>query len=143
VSDLDCPELRDKRVLVVDDDADTLDVLAAVLEYNGARVATAQSVAEALAVFERERPHVLISDVTLPDEDGFSLLRKLRSLPASRGGNVPAIALTGYDALEDRERVRGEGFHAHLVKPVELASMLAAVSLALQSPLSGPASKAP
>src|SRR6202035_783486 len=76
VSEFERPELRGTRVLVVDDDADNREMLAMILEYSGALVATADSAAEAMCVLERERSQVLISDIGLPDEDGFSLLRR-------------------------------------------------------------------
>ncbi|HEY8090773.1 MAG TPA: response regulator [Polyangiaceae bacterium] len=124
-------ELRGMRVLVVDDDADNREMLATILAYSGALVATADSAAEALSVFRRERPHVLISDIGLPDEDGFALLKKVRALPASDGGDVPAIALTGYGRNEDGEPSHGQGFQAHLTKPVALGDMLATVARVL------------
>src|SRR5271155_6109011 len=96
-NNLHCAALHGARVLVVDDDADTREVLTAVLELSGALVSTAESAAEAMRAFERDPPRLLISDIGLPDEDGFSLLRRVRALPASRGGTIPAIALTGYD----------------------------------------------
>jgi CheY-like chemotaxis protein len=132
VSEYERSELRGTRVLVVDDDADNREMLAMILEHSGALVATADSVAEALCVLERERSQVLISDIGLPDEDGFSLLRKVRALPASRGGNIPAIALTGYGSVEDRAQTLGEGFQAHLTKPIALDEMLSALVRVLQ-----------
>jgi CheY-like chemotaxis protein len=126
-------DLRGVRVLVDDDDADNREMLATVLVHSGAVVATAVSAAEALVAFERERPHVVISDIGLPDEDGFSLLRKLRD-PLRAGGRVPAIALTGYSSPADRARMEGEGFEAHLTKPVELGVMLATVARVLPIP---------
>jgi CheY-like chemotaxis protein len=136
VVELDGPNLSGLRVLVVDDDADNCDVLAAILEHSGAHVVTAQSAADALSLFEKECPHVLISDIGLPDEDGFALLRKVRSLPASRGGNVPAIALTGYSQLDERYASVSEShsFQARLTKPIAIESMLATVSRVLARP---------
>jgi CheY-like chemotaxis protein len=121
------PDFGGMRVLVVDDDADNCDVLASILEQSGALVVTAQSAADALSAFERERPDVLISDIGMPGEDGFALLKKVRALPASRGGNVPAIALTGYADL-DLQYADGSGFQAQLVKPVAMDNMLSVVS---------------
>lgn len=131
---LEKPELRGTRVLVVDDDADNREMLAMILELSGALVATAGSVAEALEVLEKERSQVLISDIGLPDEDGYSLLRKVRALPKAGGGEIPAIALTGYGGHEDRAQTTAEGFQAHLTKPVALDEMLAAIVRVLQSP---------
>jgi CheY-like chemotaxis protein len=129
-------QLRGMRLLVVDDDADNREMLAMTLEHCGARVATAGSVAEALRILEEERPQVLISDIGLPDEDGFSLMRKVRALPTSRGGDIPAIALTGHGAEEDRAQTRGAGFHAHLTKPVAPEEMLAVIVRVFQSHMS-------
>jgi CheY-like chemotaxis protein len=131
MSELESPELRGRKVLVVDDDADNREMLATILEQSGAVVITAESSAAALSLFEREGADVLILDIGLPDEDGFGLLRKLR---ASRGGSgIPAIALTGYDTPEDRDQAHGEGFQAHLTKPVALAHVLAEVARVLRS----------
>jgi CheY-like chemotaxis protein len=121
--------LRGVRVLVVDDDVDNREMAAITLEHCGARVTTAGSVAEALLAVEKERPDVLISDIGLPDEDGYSLLRKIRALPGSRGASLPAIALTGRGRDEDREqRARVDGFQEHLTKPVTVDGMLAAIA---------------
>jgi CheY-like chemotaxis protein len=116
------------RVLVVDDDVDNCEVLAAILEHNGASVSTAQTAAHALKFFQREHPHVLISDIGLPDEDGFALLRRVRSLPPSRGGNIPAIALTGYERGDTRDSEDGCDFQDRLIKPVGVGQLLDAVS---------------
>jgi CheY-like chemotaxis protein len=106
-------------VLVVDDNFDTLTLLATVLGIYGARVLAASSAAEALEVVERDRPDVLVSDINMPYEDGFSLLRKVRAKEAQRGGRLPALAFTGYTDLFDSGRTRAAGFEAHLAKPVE------------------------
>jgi len=132
MSEPHCPGLRDKCVLIVDDDVDTCEMLGIVLERSGARVAFAKSAAEALTTFQQERPHVLLLDLGLPDEDGFTLLRKVRGLPVSEGGAVPAIALTGYSGFEDREQTRRAGFQGHLVKPVGFSDLLDSVARALR-----------
>ena len=124
-------ELTGIRVLVVDDDADNREMLAMILEHSGARVVTADSAAEALRLLETEQPQVLISDIGLPDEDGLSLLRRVRALPMTRGGDVAAIALTGYGAYESRVTSRDAGFQAHLTKPVALDDLLAAIARVL------------
>lgn len=137
LSALDYPELRGRRVLVVDDDADNRDLLATIFQRNGALVATAETAAEALREFEKERPHVLISDIGLPDVDGFCLLRTLRAFPACDGGDIPAIALTGYAGDHDsrKQDQAGKGFQAHLTKPVALGDMLATVARVLRAGL--------
>jgi len=127
-------ELRGTHVLVVDDDADNREMLAMTLEHCGARVTTAGSAAEALTALEKERPQVLVSDIGLPGEDGFSLLRKVRALSASHGGNIPAIALTGR-SHEDGAPVGGDGFQVHLSKPVTPEEMLAAIARVLEAPV--------
>jgi CheY-like chemotaxis protein len=132
MSALETQPLRGMRLLVVDDDADNREMLAMTLEQCGARVATAGSAAEAMRILEEERPQVLISDIGLPDEDGFSLMRKIRALPTSRGGDIPAIALTGHGAEDDRAQTRGAGFNAHLTKPVAPEEMLEAILRILQ-----------
>jgi CheY-like chemotaxis protein len=121
-------DLSGIRVLVVDDDADSCDVLATMLEHSGASVVTAPSVADALSAFANEIPHVFISDIRLRGEDGFALLRSVRALPPSRGGNVPAIALTGYTHLEEIIDKDVHSFQALLTKPIDFEQLLAAIS---------------
>ena len=126
-------DLRGAHVLVVDDDADNCEMLVTILAGSGASVATAGSSAEALSVLEKERPQLLITDIGLPDEDGYALLARVRSLPVSRGGGIPAIALTGYGSEDDRAQSRKHGFQAHLTKPVQLEDMVAMVARVLAS----------
>jgi CheY-like chemotaxis protein len=96
--------LMGQRILVVDDDADTLFLLTLILEEGGAGVNTANSVAEAIILFKELHPTLLISDLGFPFEDGYSLIRELRTLETSLGWQVPAIALTGYADKESRQR---------------------------------------
>jgi CheY-like chemotaxis protein len=124
----DAPRLDGVRVLVVEDEADARHLLAAVLQKRGAQVFMAASAAEALQVLERERPDVLLSDIALQDEDGYALIRKVRRLPADRGGRIPAAALTAYGRLEDRMRALSAGFQLHAAKPVEPAELVAVVA---------------
>ncbi len=112
------------RVLVVDDQPDARDLLAEVLTQYGIEVVTASSCAEALASLvenekRRSRPDVLISDIGMPDEDGYTLIRKVRSLGAEQGGLLPAIAVTAYARTEDRARALAAGFQAHVGKPID------------------------
>jgi CheY-like chemotaxis protein len=86
-------------------------------------------VPEALEALERERPHVLISDVEMPGEDGFALIRKLRALPPERGGEIPAVALTGLQSAEDRARILRAGFQYHVSKPVDARRLTAVVTI--------------
>jgi CheY-like chemotaxis protein len=131
MNEFECEALRGRRVLVVDDDADTREMLVVTLESSGAVVATAETVAEALAMCEAAPPDVIISDIGLPGEDGFSLVRRLRAFPPERGGNVPAIALSGYDSDADKRMAAREGFRESLTKPVALDEVVAAVVRAL------------
>jgi signal transduction histidine kinase len=126
---VDCPPvLNGLRVLIVDDEQDTRDLLRALLEQCGSEVTTASSVAEALESMERVRQDVVISDLGLPGEDGYSLIARIRALPAERGGQTPAAALTAYARVEDRLRVLRSGFQIHLPKPVEPAELIAVVA---------------
>jgi CheY-like chemotaxis protein len=126
--------VSDKTVLVVDDEADTRELLRAVLTRCGAEVRTAGSAREALAELERFRPEVLISDIGMPGEDGYELIRRVRELPAGRGGDVPAVALTAYARAEDRLRVLRSGYQMHIPKPVELAELVAVVASLVRRP---------
>ena len=131
----DCLKLKGVRVLVVDDEADSRHLVKRLLEDCEACVLTAGSAAEALAAVQRERPDVLISDIGMPDEDGYSLIGRVRALGPERGGTVPALALTAYARAEDRVRAVRAGFQTHVVKPVEPAELITMVaSLAGRTP---------
>ena len=126
---LDCPpELTGLRVLLVDDEADSRDLVNLVLEECGAEVVTAESASEALEAVKGEKFQIIISDIGMPDEDGFSLIRKIRRLTDEQGGNTPAIALTAYARAEDRVRALRSGFQIHIAKPVEPAELIAVVA---------------
>jgi signal transduction histidine kinase/CheY-like chemotaxis protein len=118
------PELSGLRVLVVDDEQDTRELLRTLLEECHAQVSTASSVAEGLERLKEERPDVLISDIGMPGEDGFHLISRVRALPPKEGGRTPAVALTAYARVEDRTRVLLAGFHSHVPKPVEPVELL-------------------
>ena len=118
------PDLTGLTVLVVDDQPDARDLIQRVLGDAGASVVTAGSVQEALAMAERENPDVLVSDIGLPEADGFDLIRRLRSL----GREMPAIALTAFARSEDRTKVLRAGFRMHVSKPVEPAELCVAVA---------------
>ncbi|HEY1404504.1 MAG TPA: PAS domain S-box protein [Pyrinomonadaceae bacterium] len=122
------PELAALRVLVVDDEPDTRDLLAVVLTSCGAQVIQASTAAEAFDQIERECPDVLITDIGMPDEDGYSLLARIRQLPAERGGKIPAVALTAYARAEDRVRALRSSFQMHVAKPVEPAELIAIIA---------------
>ena len=121
-------DLAGIRVLVVDDQEDARDLVRRVLVDSGAEVLVAGSADEALSLVEYARPDVLVSDIGMPDVDGFELLRKVRALGPARGGTVPAIALTAFARSEDRTRALRAGFLAHVSKPIELAELVAAVA---------------
>ena len=133
------PELVDLRVLVVDDDADTREMLRALLESGGARVRVAPSVVEGLRAFHAERPDVLVSDIGMPDADGYALIRAIRAMTPEAGGAVPAIALTAYARTQDRADALRAGFDNHLPKPFEPAELLAVVAtLSRRAPTARP-----
>ena len=115
------------RVLVVDDDDDTRGAIADALESAGARVEQAGSARDAFAAFTADPPDVLLSDIGMPLEDGYSLLARIRQLPRERGGAVPAIALTAYARPEDLMKSEAAGFQRHLAKPVSLEQLIDSV----------------
>ncbi|WP_437787288.1 PAS domain S-box protein [Sorangium sp. So ce1097] len=121
-------ELTGVRVLVVDDQPDAREVAQRVLEECAARVTTVGSTAEALAALERERPDVLVSDLGMPGEDGFQLMRRVRALGAERGGATPAVALSALARAEDRARALGAGYQAHVAKPLDPAELVGVIA---------------
>ena len=116
--------LRGVRILVVDNDGDAREIVEAVLVEEGAIVETASSAQGALLALERFRPDVLVSDIGMPGEDGYELIRQVRARPASGGGDVPAVALTAYARPEDRARVLASGYGSHLAKPVDATELV-------------------
>jgi CheY-like chemotaxis protein len=128
-STFDCPhELDGLHLLVVDDEEDTRALLKIVLEDCGARVTTASSAREAIIALKKLRPDVLISDLGMPGEDGYELIKKVRALSEEEGGQTPSAALTAYARLEDRTKVLRSGFQIHIPKPVEPAELVAVVA---------------
>lgn len=124
-----CPrELAGLRVLVVDDEPDARDLLRNLLEGWRVNVATASNAAEAMSVVTSSELDVLLSDIAMPEEDGISLIRSVRSLPRERGGSVRAVAVTAYARLDDRTRALRAGYDAHLAKPVEPVELLTVLS---------------
>ena len=122
------PSLRGLKILVVDDEADTRELIREVLKECGSEVITSPSAADALIALEQQKPDVLISDLGMPDEDGYSLISKVRALPSEKGGNIPAAALTAYARVEDRMRVLRSGFQFHLPKPIDSAELVTVVA---------------
>jgi CheY-like chemotaxis protein/anti-sigma regulatory factor (Ser/Thr protein kinase) len=121
------PQLTGLRVLVVDDDAGALELVRAILAECDAEVKTADSGAEALAILSNGSqwlPEVLISDIEMSGSNGYEFMRKVRALPADRGGRVPAVALTAHAGVEDRVKALAAGFQMHVPKPVEPAELL-------------------
>jgi len=116
------------RVLVVDDHAIVREVIVRVLEQSGARVTAVPGVPEALEAFRRERPDVVLSDVEMPGEDGYALIRKVRALPPDRGGQTPVVALTGGNNTANGARALQAGFQCHVAKPVDARRLMAIVT---------------
>ena len=122
------PRLDGLRILIVDDSADGRTLTSLVLTQAGARVDAVGSVREALQWLERERPDAVVSDIGLPDEDGYRLVRQIRQDEADRGGFLPAVALNGFARADDRALILAAGFQAHVPKPVAPADLVIAVA---------------
>jgi CheY-like chemotaxis protein len=122
------PELEGLRVLIIDDDQDTRDLIETILSSAGAEVACAESVRQGFELLEKARPQVIISDIEMPEENGYSFLRNLRSVLDEDGGLTPAIALTGCARPEDRERALASGFNLHMTKPTTPEALVSALS---------------
>jgi CheY-like chemotaxis protein len=124
----DRPELGGVHVLIVEDDHDTREALTLLLQQFGALVTAAASAREGLRALVLLQPDILLSDLSMPGEDGYDLIRQVRALPPDRGGRIPAVAVTARTSAEDRRRTRAAGFQAHLAKPLdadELATIVA------------------
>jgi len=115
------------RIVVADDQVDSRDLIEFLLTRQGAVVTTAGTGGEAFAAITREPPDVFLSDIEMPDETGYELIRRLRALPAERGGNVPAAAMTAHGSREDKERALAAGFQRHLAKPFQPNDLFALV----------------
>jgi len=120
--------LHGTRVLVVDDDPDAREILRAMLEDAGATVATTASAGETRALMGQLRPDLLIADIGMPNEDGYSLIRSVRALESDLTGHVPAIALTAHARAEDIDRAFASGFQVHVAKPVEASHLLSTIA---------------
>lgn len=123
-----CVRIEGVKVLIVDDEPDARALVKRLLEDCGVEVSTAASAAEALDTLQSQRPHVLISDVGMPGEDGYSLIRRVRALGPEHGGDVPAVALTAYARSEDRTRSILAGFQLHIAKPIEASELIAVIA---------------
>jgi len=125
------PSLAGLRILVVDDEPEAREIVSAILGEAGAEVATAANARQALDLVIRWKPNVLISDIGMPNEDGYELIRKIRALSPENGGQIPAVALTAFARTQDRLKVLSAGYQMHVpkpVEPVELATVVASLT---------------
>ncbi|WP_394844915.1 response regulator [Pendulispora brunnea] len=122
------PQLAGIHVLVTDDHYDSRLALQIMLEQHGARVTCAESVADAISKLEQELPDVLISDIDMPVESGYDLIRRVRASPEARASCLPALALTGRTGAEHREQVLRAGFTMHVPKPVRIEELVAVLA---------------
>ena len=116
------------RVLVVDDEPDARQIISTLIKKTGAEVLACESANEALEALESWHPDVLMSDIAMPGEDGYSLINRVRSLPAERGGDVPAAAFTAYAREEDRIRALDAGYQMHIAKPISSGRLVAMIA---------------
>jgi CheY-like chemotaxis protein len=122
------PSALGVRVLVVEDDTETRDILSAILERAGFSYRVATRASEALTVLDDWQPDVIVSDIGMPDMDGYAFVRQLRARPAAQGGGIPALALSAFARAEDRELALRCGYQAHVAKPVEPADLIKAIT---------------
>jgi CheY-like chemotaxis protein len=114
-------------ILVVEDDPDARELMQAILEQRGGRVYAAERVSVALDLFETVAPDIVISDIAMPDEDGFALVEQLRARPAERGGLTPVIGVSAFSSKSDRARALAVGFDRYLNKPVDFDALSSAI----------------
>ncbi len=120
------------HVLLVDDDADTLELLTAALKQQKANVTAVSSAAEAIAAIKISKPDVIVSDIAMPGEDGYQLIEKIRAMKFEPDAAIPAVAITAYAKQEDREAALSSGYQGYLAKPIELSELVTAVAQALR-----------
>ena len=123
------PRLDGVRVLVVEGAPRVRELVSDALGQCGARVTAVDSAVKGLAMLKREKPDALVSSLSMPDKDGYWLIRQVRSLPSDQGGDVPAAAFTGWTAEEDRLKSLRAGFQFHVPKPVDLRQLAGVVAL--------------
>ena len=127
--------LEHKQVMVVDDNADTLELLRLILEQAGATVVVAQSVEGAVAAFRKCPSHAVICDIRLGNTDGYELIKSIREYNAKYRGFTPAVAVTGFASPEDAERARSSGFNAYIAKPFDPQDIVSTVVRVLREPV--------
>jgi CheY-like chemotaxis protein len=116
------------RVLVVEDDPDAAEFVTNLLQSHGAEVVSAASAREALEAVAQSRPDILISDIGLPEMDGYQLIEEIRKMDVAHGGGIPAVALTAFARSDDRTRALRAGYQTHLAKPIESTELVATVA---------------
>jgi len=121
-------DLAGLTILVVEDHTDSRELLVTALEQLRAKAIPAASADSAFELLQLHQPHVIVSDIGLPGEDGLSFIRRVRGLAVANGGATPAIALTAFCTQEDRRRALASGFHLHLTKPVDIDHLVEAVA---------------
>jgi two-component system, chemotaxis family, CheB/CheR fusion protein len=126
----DIPSLQGVRVLMVDDEADIRELLTTILEQYGVEVTTSASTSEALSILTAspERYDVLLSDIGMPEQDGYGLIRQVRALSPEAGGRIPAAAITAYAREQDHQKAIASGFQIHLAKPIEPSQLTRVVA---------------
>lgn len=117
------PNLSGLKVLIVEDDPASLELFAEIVELFGGEPITCNNAKDALVAFDKDRPHIIVSDIGMPHEDGYSFIKKIRALPPEKGGRVPAIALTAFAALQDKAKAADAGFQEHLSKPIDTETL--------------------
>jgi hypothetical protein len=120
--------LKGLRILVVEDDDDTREVLKVLLETQGSAVTATRSVQQALSAYDQARPHVIVADIGMPDYNGYTLIGRVRARDRERGTMVPAIALTAFATAIDRDTVLSAGFQVHMPKPFEPSHLISVIS---------------
>ncbi len=124
------------RILVVDDDADSRDFIAFVLEQDGAFVIAVSSAFEALQTLAEVKPDVLVSDISMPEMDGYMLIHQIRALTPEQGGQILAIALTAFARNDDQQEALKAGFQMHLSKPLNPEELIAAIAKLIEAKVS-------
>lgn len=126
------PHLKDVRVPTVDDDPDAREIIQRAFESSGATVITAASAPEALELLMRNDVDVLLIDIAMPGEDGYTLIRKVRALPSARKATVPAAALTAYAREDQRREALAAGFQVHIAKPLDPPQLISSIAKLLE-----------